>query len=129
MYSPVRGSKNGTGSNRYSPDAMKQILHAVHIHAAPSRVYRDLTTGADLASGWTKQVYLSLLPLAHSLRNFARSWAMFFVSAINFPIESPPATPMTPIRRCWKVANVAPSADLIEPSTVTPDLPAPKPTT
>jgi uncharacterized protein YndB with AHSA1/START domain len=35
---------------------MKQILHAVHIHAAPSQVYRALTTGAGLAGWWTKQV-------------------------------------------------------------------------
>ena len=35
---------------------MKQILHAVHIHATPSRVYRAITTGADLAGWWTTQV-------------------------------------------------------------------------
>ena len=35
---------------------MKQILHAVHIHAAPTRVYRALTTQADLAGWWTPQV-------------------------------------------------------------------------
>lgn len=35
---------------------MKQILHAVHVHAAPTRVYRALTTRADLAGWWTKQV-------------------------------------------------------------------------
>jgi uncharacterized protein YndB with AHSA1/START domain len=35
---------------------MKQILHAVHIHATPSRVYRAITTGADLAGWWTTKV-------------------------------------------------------------------------
>jgi hypothetical protein len=99
-------------------------LRPVGRHASGPWAKRIRGSGISACS-----IYFSLLPLAHSLRNFARSSAMFFVSAINFPIESPPATPMTPTRRCWNVANVAPSADLTEPSTVTPDLPAPKPTT
>jgi uncharacterized protein YndB with AHSA1/START domain len=36
--------------------AMKQILHAVHIHAAPLQVYRAITTGQQLAGWWTRQV-------------------------------------------------------------------------
>jgi len=32
---------------------MKQILHAVHIHTAPSAVYRALTTGAGVRGWWT----------------------------------------------------------------------------
>jgi hypothetical protein len=35
---------------------MNQILHAVHIHAPPSRVYRAITAGADLAGWWTTQM-------------------------------------------------------------------------
>jgi uncharacterized protein YndB with AHSA1/START domain len=35
---------------------MKQIIHAVHIHAAPSSVYRALTTEAGLTHWWTKKV-------------------------------------------------------------------------
>jgi uncharacterized protein YndB with AHSA1/START domain len=35
---------------------MKQIIHAVHIHATPSVVYRSLTTGAGLSQWWTTQV-------------------------------------------------------------------------
>ena len=34
---------------------MKQIIHAVHIHAAPSTVYRALTTGAGVTGWWTKK--------------------------------------------------------------------------
>jgi uncharacterized protein YndB with AHSA1/START domain len=35
---------------------VKQILHAIHIHAAPSRVYGALTSGSDLARWWTTKV-------------------------------------------------------------------------
>jgi uncharacterized protein YndB with AHSA1/START domain len=35
---------------------MKQILHAVHIHRAPSAVYRAVTTTAGLSQWWTTQV-------------------------------------------------------------------------
>jgi hypothetical protein len=33
---------------------MKQIIHAVHIHAAPPDVYRSLTTGEGLSQWWTR---------------------------------------------------------------------------
>jgi uncharacterized protein YndB with AHSA1/START domain len=32
---------------------MKTILHAVHIHAAPAKVYEALTTATGLASWWS----------------------------------------------------------------------------
>jgi uncharacterized protein YndB with AHSA1/START domain len=35
---------------------MKQILHAAHIHASPSRVYRAVTSGEGLAGWWAKRV-------------------------------------------------------------------------
>lgn len=35
---------------------MRQILHSVHIHAAPSSVYDALTTESGLRSWWTKDV-------------------------------------------------------------------------
>ena len=35
---------------------MKQIIHAVHVHASPSVVYRFLTTQEGLARWWTKKV-------------------------------------------------------------------------
>jgi uncharacterized protein YndB with AHSA1/START domain len=35
---------------------MKQIIHAVHIHAAPPVVYRALTTEAGLRGWWTTKV-------------------------------------------------------------------------
>src|SRR5580765_2703987 len=35
---------------------MKQIIHAVHIHAAPPAVYRALTTEAGLRAWWTTKV-------------------------------------------------------------------------
>src|SRR6476620_11897813 len=35
---------------------MKQIIHSVHIHAAPSVVYRGLTTAAGLRQWWTTKV-------------------------------------------------------------------------
>jgi uncharacterized protein YndB with AHSA1/START domain len=35
---------------------MKQILHAVHIHAAPSAVYRAVTTQTGLSQWWTTRV-------------------------------------------------------------------------
>ena len=35
---------------------MKQIIHAVHIHAAPATVYRSLVTAAGLRQWWTTQV-------------------------------------------------------------------------
>lgn len=35
---------------------MKKIIHFVHIHAAPERVYRALTTGKGLSGWWTTRV-------------------------------------------------------------------------
>jgi uncharacterized protein YndB with AHSA1/START domain len=35
---------------------MKQIIHAVHIHAAPSDVFQALTTAEGLRRWWTTQV-------------------------------------------------------------------------
>jgi uncharacterized protein YndB with AHSA1/START domain len=35
---------------------MKQIVHAVHIHAAPPDVYRSLTTAHGLSHWWTTKV-------------------------------------------------------------------------
>ncbi len=35
---------------------MKQIIHAVHIHAKPAVVYRSITTKAGLQGWWTKKV-------------------------------------------------------------------------
>lgn len=35
---------------------MRQILHAVHIHAAPSKVYDALTTEKGLQGWWTTKV-------------------------------------------------------------------------
>ena len=35
---------------------MKQIIHAVHIHASPSVVYQALTTAKGLRGWWTEQV-------------------------------------------------------------------------
>lgn len=35
---------------------MKQIVHAVHIHAAPAEVYRAITTAAGLRRWWSRQV-------------------------------------------------------------------------
>lgn len=34
---------------------MKQIIHAVHIHAAPSAVYRALTTETGVTGWWTRR--------------------------------------------------------------------------
>jgi uncharacterized protein YndB with AHSA1/START domain len=34
---------------------MKTILHAVHIHAAPPKVYEALTTASGLAGWWSKK--------------------------------------------------------------------------
>jgi uncharacterized protein YndB with AHSA1/START domain len=34
---------------------MKTILHAVHIHDAPSKVYEALTTAEGLAGWWSKK--------------------------------------------------------------------------
>lgn len=34
---------------------MKQTIHAVHVHAAPSSVYRALTTAAGLTGWWTRK--------------------------------------------------------------------------
>ena len=36
--------------------AMKTIIHAVHIHAAPPKVYEALTTTEGLSQWWTTQV-------------------------------------------------------------------------
>lgn len=36
---------------------MKQVIHALHIHAAPSVVYRFLTTQEGLGRWWTKRVH------------------------------------------------------------------------
>ncbi len=35
---------------------MKKIIHAVHVHAAPARVYGALTTVEGLAGWWSKKV-------------------------------------------------------------------------
>jgi uncharacterized protein YndB with AHSA1/START domain len=35
---------------------MKQIIHAVAIHAAPATVYQALTTGAGLRRWWSTKV-------------------------------------------------------------------------
>jgi len=35
---------------------MKQIIHAVHIHVPPSKVFGAVTTAAGLRGWWTKQV-------------------------------------------------------------------------
>ena len=35
---------------------MRQILHAVHIHAAPAKIYEGLTTEKGLAGWWTTQL-------------------------------------------------------------------------
>lgn len=35
---------------------MKQILHAVHVHAAPPQVYRAITTATGLSGWWTTRV-------------------------------------------------------------------------
>jgi uncharacterized protein YndB with AHSA1/START domain len=35
---------------------MKQIIHAVHIHAAPSAVFQAITTAAGLKGWWTTKV-------------------------------------------------------------------------
>jgi uncharacterized protein YndB with AHSA1/START domain len=41
---------------------MKTILHAVHIHAAPSKVYDALTTAEGVA-GWNWGYYLNSLKM------------------------------------------------------------------
>jgi len=35
---------------------VKQIIHAVHVHAAPAAVYRSLTTAAGLRGWWSTEV-------------------------------------------------------------------------
>src|SRR5580765_69227 len=48
--------KSGRASvRRYRLSRMKTILHAVHIHAAPPKVYEALTTASGLAGWWSKE--------------------------------------------------------------------------